>query len=52
MLSYKKDSKERNDLIEALKTKSAECQDIPIVIGDEEIRTDRIKYQVMVIFLC
>ncbi|KAG8035576.1 hypothetical protein G9C98_001004 [Cotesia typhae] len=47
MLSYKKDSKERNDLIEALKTKSAECQDIPIVIGDEEIRTDRIKYQVM-----
>ncbi|XP_057322437.1 delta-1-pyrroline-5-carboxylate dehydrogenase, mitochondrial [Microplitis mediator] len=47
ILSYKKNSRERDDLIETLKHKSTECQDIPIVIGDEEIRTDNIKYQVM-----
>lgn len=48
VLTYKTGSKERGDLQCAL-DKMAECQEeIPIVIGSEEIKTDICKFQVMV----
>lgn len=48
ILSYKKGSKERDELEKVLDQMANDCQDIPIVIGSEEIRTDSPKYQVMV----
>lgn len=48
LLGYKKNSKERVELEKVLADMSNTCEDVPIVIGNEEIRTEAIKYQVMV----
>lgn len=47
ILGYAKQSKERAELEAALKTTASKCEDIPIVIGDEEFRTNDVKCQVM-----
>ncbi|XP_063984818.1 delta-1-pyrroline-5-carboxylate dehydrogenase, mitochondrial [Diachasmimorpha longicaudata] len=47
VLSYTKHSPERQELEKVLSEFSNSVQDIPIVIGDEEIRTDQVHYQVM-----
>ncbi|KAG8229992.1 hypothetical protein J437_LFUL012268 [Ladona fulva] len=47
ILEYLKGSKERKELEAALKNVASNCEDVPIVIGDEEIRTKEVKYQVM-----
>ena len=48
VLSYLPGSKERAELEEALQKQANELVDIPIVVGDEEIRTDDVRYQVAV----
>ncbi|XP_037933476.1 delta-1-pyrroline-5-carboxylate dehydrogenase, mitochondrial-like [Teleopsis dalmanni] len=47
ILEYKKGSAERSQLEKALKTATAACEEIPIVVGGKEIRTDNVVYQVM-----
>ncbi|XP_033208133.1 delta-1-pyrroline-5-carboxylate dehydrogenase, mitochondrial [Belonocnema kinseyi] len=47
ILTYKKGSKERAELEKALDKMSSECEDIPLVIGDKELRTENCAYQVM-----
>lgn len=47
MLAYRKGSKERAELEKSLKETANNCEDIPIVIGDEEIRTNNVRCQVM-----
>lgn len=47
LLSYLKGSKERVELEKQLQHVSNTCEDIPIVIGDEEIRTNSVRCQVM-----
>ncbi|XP_012251733.2 delta-1-pyrroline-5-carboxylate dehydrogenase, mitochondrial isoform X2 [Athalia rosae] len=47
VLGYAKKSQERTDLLAALKKMSGEIEEIPIVIGSEEFKTDIVKYQVM-----
>lgn len=44
---YKKGSPERKALEEALKRTAAKCEEVPIVIGGKEIRTDQVVHQVM-----
>lgn len=46
MLEYLKGSKERNDVEQALKKTLSTTEDVPIVIGDKEYKTDNIRYQV------
>jgi 1-pyrroline-5-carboxylate dehydrogenase len=46
--AYLKGSSERKELGAALQETAATCEDVPIVIGDEEIRTNDVRYQVMV----
>lgn len=48
VLSYKKGSPERAELEKVLDTMTNECEEVPLIIGDEEIKTDLCKYQVMV----
>ncbi|GAB0088532.1 pyrroline-5-carboxylate dehydrogenase [Sergentomyia squamirostris] len=47
VLQYLKGSKEREYLDEIVRLTAAECADVPIIVGGEEIRTDNVKYQVM-----
>lgn len=47
ILGYLKGSKERVELEKALQQISSSCEDVPIVVGDEEIRTNLVKHQVM-----
>jgi len=47
ILAYRKDSKERKALEQALKGTSSSCEDIPIVIGGKEYKTSEVRYQVM-----
>ncbi|XP_028145636.1 delta-1-pyrroline-5-carboxylate dehydrogenase, mitochondrial isoform X2 [Diabrotica virgifera virgifera] len=47
VLEYLKGSKERSELEKALKEASSQTEDVPIVIGDEEIRNNDVRYQVM-----
>ncbi|KAH8372357.1 hypothetical protein KR093_011197 [Drosophila rubida] len=47
ILTYRKDSKERKDLLQALKTTAAKCEEVPIVIGGKEYKTDKVVHQVM-----
>lgn len=47
ILGYLKGSKERAELEKALQATAAKQEDVPIVIGDEEIRTNDVRYQVM-----
>jgi len=50
VLSYKKGCPERAELEKVLDKMSNECEEVPLVIGDEEIKTDLCRYQVMVCF--
>ncbi|XP_011159082.1 delta-1-pyrroline-5-carboxylate dehydrogenase, mitochondrial isoform X1 [Solenopsis invicta] len=47
VLSYKKGSPERAELEKVLDKMSGECEEVPLVIGNEEIKTDLCRYQVM-----
>ncbi|XP_075163632.1 delta-1-Pyrroline-5-carboxylate dehydrogenase 1 [Haematobia irritans] len=47
VFEYKKGSPERKALEEALKRTAAKCEEVPIVIGGKEIRTDQVVHQVM-----
>jgi len=47
ILGYSKGSKERVDLEAALAKYGSQCEDIPIIIGGKEYRTDNVQYQVM-----
>lgn len=47
LLSYKKGSPERAELEKVLDNMARECEEIPLVIGDKEIKTDICRYQVM-----
>lgn len=48
VLEYRPESEERKKLEEALKKYSASTYEIPIVIGNEEIQTKNVQYQIMV----
>ena len=48
MPEYAPGSKERQLLEDTLKKYEGKVEDIPIVVGDKEIRTDQVKYQVCV----
>ncbi|XP_065172866.1 delta-1-pyrroline-5-carboxylate dehydrogenase, mitochondrial [Atheta coriaria] len=47
VLEYLKGSRERTELEAALKATAGKCEDVPIVIGDKEFKTDNVQYQVM-----
>ncbi|KAJ8917290.1 hypothetical protein NQ315_002308 [Exocentrus adspersus] len=47
VLEYLKGSKEQKELYAALAETAAATEDVPIVIGDKEIRTKDVRYQVM-----
>lgn len=47
VLGYLPGSKERSDLEAALKRHADNTEDVPIVIGGKEFRTDDVRYQVM-----
>lgn len=47
VLEYKKGSKERKELEAALKKTAAKTEDVPIIIGSEEFRTNEVRHQVM-----
>ncbi|XP_072392731.1 delta-1-pyrroline-5-carboxylate dehydrogenase, mitochondrial [Diabrotica undecimpunctata] len=47
VLEYLKGSKERSELEKALKEASSQTEDVPIVIGDQEIKNNDVRYQVM-----
>ncbi|KAI4500075.1 hypothetical protein M0802_004945 [Mischocyttarus mexicanus] len=47
VLGYQKGSKERAELEKVLDEMASECTEVPLVIGDKEIKTDLCKYQVM-----
>ncbi|KAK9306136.1 hypothetical protein QLX08_003046 [Tetragonisca angustula] len=47
VLSYKKGSPERAELERTLDKMASEYEDVPLVIGNEEIKTDLCRYQVM-----
>lgn len=47
VLEYRKGSAERAKLEAALKETASKVEDVPIMIGDQEIRTSDIRYQVM-----
>ena len=49
VLSYLPGSKERADLQGALDALADVTEDVPIVIGGKEYRTEHVQYQVMVI---
>lgn len=47
ILSYKKGSSERKELLEAIEKAKSTIEDIPIVIGGKEFRTKDVQYQAM-----
>ncbi|KAH8306971.1 hypothetical protein KR044_001923, partial [Drosophila immigrans] len=47
ILAYRKDSQERKALQQALKATAAKCEEVPIVIGGKEYKTDEVMHQVM-----
>lgn len=47
ILEYKAGSNEITELKKQLEHASSNCEDVPIVIGDEEIRTNNVRCQVM-----
>ena len=48
MPDYAPGSKERQLLEDTLKKYEGKIEDIPIIVGGKEIRTDQVKYQVCV----
>ena len=51
MYDYAPGSQEKKELDVALQKFQSQVYDIPIVVGDEEIRTQDVKYQVAVSIL-
>ncbi|KAK9874332.1 hypothetical protein WA026_002682 [Henosepilachna vigintioctopunctata] len=47
ILGYLKNSSERKELEEAIKNISSHVEEVPLVIGDKEYKTDNVRYQVM-----
>lgn len=47
ILTYRKDSEERKALKKALKATASKCEEVPIVIGGKEYKTDQVMHQVM-----
>lgn len=47
ILSYTKGSQERKQLEESLVKIASKTEDVPIIIGGEEIRTNEVRHQVM-----
>ncbi|XP_064545725.1 delta-1-pyrroline-5-carboxylate dehydrogenase, mitochondrial [Drosophila montana] len=47
ILTYRKDSPERKALKQALESTAATCEEVPIVIGGKEYKTDKVMHQVM-----
>lgn len=47
VLSYKKGSPERAELEKVLDKMANDCEEVPLVIGDKEIKSDLCRYQVM-----
>ncbi|XP_076167716.1 delta-1-Pyrroline-5-carboxylate dehydrogenase 1 isoform X1 [Ptiloglossa arizonensis] len=47
ILSYKKGSPERVELEKTLDNMSNNCEEVPLIIGEEEIKTTLCRYQVM-----
>lgn len=47
VLNYRKGSTERTQLEKKLQETASTCEDIPIVIGNEEFRTNQVRCQVM-----
>lgn len=47
ILGYLKGSQERKQLDSALKEVASTVEDVPIIIGSEEIKTDQVRHQVM-----
>ncbi|XP_044762885.1 delta-1-pyrroline-5-carboxylate dehydrogenase, mitochondrial isoform X2 [Coccinella septempunctata] len=47
VLGYLKNSPERKQLEDAIKQLSSQVEDVPLVIGDKEYRTEDVRYQVM-----
>ncbi|XP_065333703.1 delta-1-pyrroline-5-carboxylate dehydrogenase, mitochondrial [Cloeon dipterum] len=47
ILEYLKGSKERKELQAALDKLSSQCQEVPIIIGDKEIKNSDVQYQPM-----
>lgn len=47
VLAYLKGSQERKQLESALKEVASTVEDVPIIIGSEEIKTDQVRHQVM-----
>ena len=48
ILEFRPGSQERSDVLKSLVDVQSKTQEIPLVIGNEEIWTDDIKYQVCV----
>lgn len=51
ILSYEEGSDEKKRLLASLEKWSSKTEDVPIIVGDEEIRTGDVEYQVEVGFL-
>lgn len=49
VLEYLKGSPERAELEKALNETANKTEDVPIVIGDKEFKTDEVRYQVSVV---
>lgn len=47
ILTYRKNSEERKALQKALKATASKCEEVPIVIGGKEYKTDQVMHQVM-----
>lgn len=47
VLNYLSGSKEREEIKKALEKTASTCEEVPIVIGDQEIKTKDVRYQVM-----
>lgn len=47
VLGYLKNSPERKQLEDAIKQLSSQVEEVPLVIGDKEYKTDDVRYQVM-----
>ncbi|KAM8708228.1 hypothetical protein ACLKA7_015234 [Drosophila subpalustris] len=47
ILTYCKNSEERKALQQALKATTSKCEEVPIVIGGKEYKTDQVMHQVM-----
>lgn len=47
ILAYLKNSKERAELEAALKKTASTVEEVPIIIGDKEYKTEDVRYQVM-----